>query len=256
MKGSIVVLLVCLAFVVADPESSGCGSGPKCASGLCCSQYGYCGTGEAYCGSNTPAPSDGCGSGPKCASDECCSQYGYCGTGEAYCGSSTPSPTSAPTSAPTSKPTSKPTSAPSGGSGTTINNVLITSYGYDDNSPPSAEIAFPGLHSEAEETNGEYSNPCTFASNSAEFPPGTIIYVPHVQKYYIMEDDCTECDEDWSNGKHHVDLWIGPDSSSNSNALYACEDAVTVNNGQVIKNPPSNLTVNTTKIFINGKCAY
>jgi len=62
---------------------------------LCCSQWGYCGTGSAYC----PAPSKPspptvagtCGNGAVgngiCPDKTlCCSQWGYCGTGSAYCG--------------------------------------------------------------------------------------------------------------------------------------------------------------------------
>jgi len=62
---------------------------------LCCSQWGYCGTGSAYC----PAPSKPspptvagtCGNGVVgngiCPDKSlCCSQWGYCGTGSAYCG--------------------------------------------------------------------------------------------------------------------------------------------------------------------------
>lgn len=109
-------------------------------------------------------------------------------------------------------------------------------------------------HGKAEETNGEYSNPCTFASDSSEFAPGTIIYVNHLHKYYIMEDECEQCDTDWEDGKHHVDLWIGPNSESNSDSLYDCEDQISNGTGTIIVNPSSNLTVDTTKIYVNGKC--
>ncbi|TVY85071.1 Lectin [Lachnellula suecica] len=57
------------------------GVGGNCTAGLCCSIYGYCGTGSGYCTST-------CGTGPACAVGLCCSQYGYCGTGAAYCGAS------------------------------------------------------------------------------------------------------------------------------------------------------------------------
>ncbi|KAJ3369781.1 hypothetical protein HDU91_006905 [Kappamyces sp. JEL0680] len=101
-----------------------------CASSLCCSQYGYCGNGDAWCGAgcqslfgtcgsssavvtstqspahvavqtsthattqpaatSTPSgvPSGGnCGLGQgTCASNLCCSQYGFCGSGDAWCG--------------------------------------------------------------------------------------------------------------------------------------------------------------------------
>ncbi|CAH8357994.1 unnamed protein product [Eruca vesicaria subsp. sativa] len=47
------VLLLCLGFYSETIKSQNCG----CAPTLCCSQYGYCGTGTAYCG-------PGCRSGP------------------------------------------------------------------------------------------------------------------------------------------------------------------------------------------------
>eukprot|EP01088_Endostelium_zonatum_P016281 TRINITY_DN4334_c0_g1_i1.p1 TRINITY_DN4334_c0_g1~~TRINITY_DN4334_c0_g1_i1.p1 ORF type:complete len:199 (-),score=29.46 TRINITY_DN4334_c0_g1_i1:51-593(-) len=139
-------------------------------------------------------------------------------------------------------------------------NMYVTSYGYDDNSPPSAQIAYPRnggyptIHNLATETSGLYDDPITFATDKRELPIGTRIYVPFLRKYFIMEDDCTECDNDWNSGKRHVDLWMGPQSQSNSNALNNCEDYVTHNNAQVIVNPPNNLYVCTTRMFANNKC--
>ncbi|KAK7527912.1 uncharacterized protein IWZ02DRAFT_352448, partial [Phyllosticta citriasiana] len=86
--------------------------GQTCAnapSGPCCSQYGYCGTGAAFCGTGCQSPfgqcwtnvtsspvstfpAGACGAsagGQTCAkapSGSCCSEYGYCGTGAAFCG--------------------------------------------------------------------------------------------------------------------------------------------------------------------------
>ncbi|KAK4442783.1 hypothetical protein QBC34DRAFT_386967 [Podospora aff. communis PSN243] len=77
-----------------------------CAPGLCCSQWGYCGTGPEYCGTNStrvavrePVAVETAlpvAEGPTlehrqlgacpCARGLCCSQWGYCGTGPEYCG--------------------------------------------------------------------------------------------------------------------------------------------------------------------------
>jgi hypothetical protein len=38
-----------LGFSLAQPN---CGSGGPCASGLCCSRFGYCGSTDDYCGAN------------------------------------------------------------------------------------------------------------------------------------------------------------------------------------------------------------
>ncbi|KAG0493223.1 hypothetical protein HPP92_004217 [Vanilla planifolia] len=47
------VFLLLVAALAVTASGQNCG----CSSGLCCSKYGYCGTGEPYCG-------DGCQSGP------------------------------------------------------------------------------------------------------------------------------------------------------------------------------------------------
>jgi hypothetical protein len=62
---------------------------------LCCSQWGHCGTGSAYCPPpskpSPPAVAGTCGNGVVgngiCPNKSlCCSQWGHCGTGSAYCG--------------------------------------------------------------------------------------------------------------------------------------------------------------------------
>jgi 3D (Asp-Asp-Asp) domain-containing protein len=138
--------------------------------------------------------------------------------------------------------------------------MYVTSYGYDDNSPPSADIAYPKsdgyptLHNKAYEGKGTYSDPITFATDASEFAPGTRLYVPFLEKYFIMEDDCAECDSDWQSHSYHIDLWMGPESSSSSSALYACEDKITKDSASVTTSPATTLTVDTTPLFSNNKC--
>nr|ALK00912.1 6C-hevein-like peptide altide SG1 [Alternanthera sessilis] len=51
MKKFLIVMVV-VALVMVEPSMGApgqCNHG-RCPSGLCCSQYGYCGTGPAYCG--------------------------------------------------------------------------------------------------------------------------------------------------------------------------------------------------------------
>jgi hypothetical protein len=125
--------------------------------------------------------------------------------------------------------------------------MLVTLYGWDDNSPPGCAIAYPQIHSCAGGV-GTYSNPITFATDESELAPGTIVYYAPLERYFIMEDDCTACDEDWTGqgpdggpGYRHIDLWAGGAAGDNASALYACEDSWT-SNGQVpvIVDPPSN----------------
>lgn len=63
---------------------------------LCCSDWGYCGSGENYCfttriyDEDTGEENDGtCGGGGvgngECSSGMCCSRFGFCGEGELYC---------------------------------------------------------------------------------------------------------------------------------------------------------------------------
>ncbi|KAL6628661.1 RNI-like protein [Neocallimastix sp. 'constans'] len=73
----------------------------KCPTGECCSEYGYCGTSDKYCGKGCQSEFGKCDTSKdtsknsggkcgkefgKCPSGECCSKYGYCGTSDKYCG--------------------------------------------------------------------------------------------------------------------------------------------------------------------------
>jgi hypothetical protein len=155
------------------------------------------------------------------------------------------------------------TGAASPAGASTTGNYLVTFYGYPDNSPPGAQIAYPQnggnptIHNEASGV-GTYADPVTFATDKSEIPVGTRIYVPFVHRYFIMEDDCTECDEDWTGsgpdggpGMHHVDLWTGGAGGSSS-AVINCEDNLTQNSAQVIVDPPASEPVDTTPLFNSG----
>ena len=123
-----------------------------------------------------------------------------------------------------------------------------TCYGWYDNSPPGADIAYPQIHSEAGGT-GTYGNPVTFATDENELAPGTIVYVAHFQRYFIMEDDCVQCDTDWGSGKRHIDLWCGGNPPSSESAAINCEDDLSDGATSIIVNPPSNESVSTTPLF-------
>jgi 3D (Asp-Asp-Asp) domain-containing protein len=132
--------------------------------------------------------------------------------------------------------------------------MLVTSYGYDDNDPPSAEIAYPTKHSLATEGQGTYDDPITFATDPRELSVGTMIYVPFLQKYFIMEDLCVQAQSDWDQGNYHVDLWMGPQSQSDQGSLYGCEGEITRGASDVIVNPSEDLPVDTTPLFSNNQC--
>lgn len=136
----------------------------------------------------------------------------------------------------------------------------MTLYGYVDNSPAGPAIAHPCLHSVAGGT-GSYSDPITFATDVNELPWCTIIYVPYMARYFIHEDECGQCDQDWiRDHRYHFDMWAGGDAASRTKpergALLSCENTWTLANGPtdpndptILVNPPPNLTVVSTPIF-------
>jgi hypothetical protein len=140
-----------------------------------------------------------------------------------------------------------------GASGTS--NFLVTLYGWPDNTPPGGDIAYPVLHHSAGGT-GTYADPVTFASDRSELPVGTRIYLPFLHRYFIMEDDCTECDKDWTGHGpdggprlHHVDLWAGGEGAHASRDVIHCEDDLTRESAAIIIDPPATEPVDTSPLF-------
>jgi Ricin-type beta-trefoil lectin domain len=140
----------------------------------------------------------------------------------------------------------------------TVDEVYATYYGWYDNTPPGCATAYSGCAG----GDGTYQHPITFASDKHEFPVGTILYYPTIEKYVRMGDDCQECDEDWS-GKgpdggphfHHVDLWIGG-KGGNEFDVINCEDGLTQGTPSgaplltpFIVNPPPSMPVSTEPLF-------
>jgi hypothetical protein len=146
----------------------------------------------------------------------------------------------------------------------TTQQTFLTFYGWYDNTPPGNDISHPKIHSGAG-GKGTFADPITFATATAELSPGTKVWVPRVKKYFIMEDDCQECGEDWSShgpnggpGLRHIDLWIGGKGGSAFDAID-CEDALTHYNADgtpvlepVVVSPPSNEPVDNTPLFNTG----
>jgi len=130
-----------------------------------------------------------------------------------------------------------------------ISNVEITYYGAGDNCPPGGAIAYPKLHQLAGGT-GDYSNPITFAGTTSAMSAGTIIYISALKKYFILEDDCQECDDDWSSSKKwHTDLWIGPLTAQKG--ITDCEVALSnaVGSASITVNAVAGKPVDTTPLW-------
>jgi hypothetical protein len=157
----------------------------------------------------------------------------------------------------------------------------MTFYGYFDNSPPGTAIAHPVLHAHAGGV-GTFADPITFAvapEVQKNVPPGTIMYIPSLQKYFIMEDDCTDsgpggvavqgqgCDGELLSGINEFDLWIDGDPKTNATDnpgagtgntdknMTSCEDKLTTSKVTVIMNASDGKTVDTTPMLVNGKCS-
>jgi hypothetical protein len=139
--------------------------------------------------------------------------------------------------------------------------AFMTLYGYADNSPPGTDIAHPcGTRSGAGGT-GTYADPVTFATDVKELPWCEIIYVPYMEKYFIHEDECSECDHDWKKlQKYRFDMWAGGDAASvhrpEKVALRRCESTWTRGNSihdpsnpTITLDPAPDLPVTTAPIF-------
>jgi hypothetical protein len=170
-------------------------------------------------------------------------------------------PTAAPTTAaPTPSATARPTPAPkppaptppAGGSGQT-RKFFVTLYGARDNDPPgSRNIAYPVIHKQAD-GKGTRADPITFATSKDELPIGTVIYYATLKRYFIMEDQCVDCEQEWKRDRRpHIDLWAGPSTDA---GIIRCEESLTPG-GQVpiIVDPPPNLPVDTTPIYDGSRC--
>ncbi|GAB2736033.1 hypothetical protein [Sinomonas soli] len=131
-------------------------------------------------------------------------------------------------------------------SGKVIATAYITGYGYWDNTPPgSTIISNPVLHQSAGGT-GTWQDPVTIAvghsiSNGADtldFPAGTRMYIPNLEKYFIVEDACGDGDTPQDIPCHNIsrgaargatvwfDVWIGGSSGSNSDSRH-CQATLT-----------------------------
>jgi hypothetical protein len=185
---------------------------------------------------------------------------GVLAVGAAGCGVSVPAqpaPSSAPTSAaatPTAPPATSSPAAVTQAAKSVSRKVEVTFYAAADNDPPgSAEIAYPNSRHTSAGGTGTVADPLSLATDPREIRPGVLVYYPPIQKYFVMEDDCAECIDDWQ-AKHnpHVDLWM---SNSTNPAVQDCEAALTPDDPDtIIVNPPTNLPVDPKPLFVGGKC--
>jgi hypothetical protein len=178
-----------------------------------------------------------------------------CGGGVPADAPTPPASTSAPAT-PTAPPaTSSPAAVAATGAAQTVSRkVEVTFYAAADNDPPgSADIAYPNSRHAIAGGTGTADDPLSLATDPREIRPGVLVYYPPVRKYYVMEDDCAPCIDEWNVDRNpHVDLWM---SDSNEPAVQDCEAAFTPDDPDtIVINPPTNLPVDTQPLFVGGKC--
>lgn len=77
-----------------------------------------------------------------------------------------------------------------------LDNVKVTFFGYPDNSPPGAGIAWTSCGRSLAGGTGSYDDPITFATApDGDFKVCDIVYLPYLRKYARYEDDCEQCSE-------------------------------------------------------------
>src|SRR3989344_664545 len=171
----------------------------------------------------------------------------------------TPTPTIPPIITPTPSPSQSPEPTTKEEKAEFVE-VYVTYYGWHDNDPPGNKIAYPkkyyneAIHDTTGGT-GTYTDPITFASDKDLFEVGTILYVPYIKKYIVMEDQCSTCEENWDNVKKHIDIWMSSDDD-NEDELYDCQEYWTRSKTKIEINPPKNREVNLAPLFDkeNGEC--
>lgn len=153
------------------------------------------------------------------------------------------------------------------GSEITITTAYVTGYTWFDNTPPgSATISDPIIHSVADGT-GTYADPITVAVGWStgptvmDYDPGTIMYMPYLRRYFIVEDKCGDVVPP-QNGPCHdlstadagattwVDIWIDGQGGTES-AVQNCANTITGIH-TIIINPVSTYPVVSGSVYNNG----
>ncbi|KAL8825188.1 MAG: hypothetical protein Q9191_004566 [Dirinaria sp. TL-2023a] len=137
-----------------------------------------------------------------------------------------------------------------------LSDVKITFFGYPDNSPPGAGLAFTQCGHSLAGGTGSYDDPISFATaTDGDFKVCDVVYLPWVKKYARYEDDCEQCGEDWDkNHEYHIDLWTGSTTENGGQTQIDCENSLPGGPQTIVRNPPKNLETDTAPFFANGNC--
>ncbi|MGZ4665007.1 MAG: hypothetical protein ACXV5Q_08195 [Frankiaceae bacterium] len=157
-----------------------------------------------------------------------------------------------------------------------ITSAYTTGYTWFDNTPPgSGEISHPVLHAKAGGT-GTSANPITAAVGHSmatgrdvlDYPAGTRFYLPHVRRYFIVEDTCGDGRAPQNVACHNlanaprgattwIDVYVGGGPGDHAAAAAACAGKITDADKplhKVIVNPAANYPVVAGPLFQAGRC--
>jgi 3D (Asp-Asp-Asp) domain-containing protein len=124
---------------------------------------------------------------------------------------------------------------------------VVTFYSaFDKNPSGSLLIAFPTVLHGLAGGSGSYEDPVTFAAGPGTFAPGTRIYVPDLDRYFVLEDLCASC------GGTHIELWTG---SALDEGIRTCAAQLGARETRsYLLNPPPGLPVAAGPLYDGGEC--
>jgi hypothetical protein len=125
--------------------------------------------------------------------------------------------------------------------------AYVTAYTWFDNDPVGDQIADPVLHRRAG-GSGSYADPVTLAVADGLYPPGTRMYLPHVRRYFMVEDTCASCGQRplW------VDMWIDGRTGTKTD-VQSCAEALT-GTFPIEIGPPAGRPVDPVPLFSGSGC--
>jgi hypothetical protein len=154
--------------------------------------------------------------------------------------------------------------------------VYTTGYTWFDNTPPgSGRISNPRVHARAGGT-GTFDDPITMAVGHSlatghdvlDIAAGTKFYLPHVRRYFVVEDTCGDGSAPQNRGCHNlgtaaagaqlwVDLYVGGSATDNKAVVQRCAGTVTDGDKALhvmVADPSPNHIVVTGPLFQGGEC--
>ncbi|RYP92193.1 hypothetical protein DL770_001700 [Monosporascus sp. CRB-9-2] len=141
--------------------------------------------------------------------------------------------------------------------------ATITFFGYPDNcdttgcycSPEGCQVAYNCQNPDGSFRNfvpggdGSWGNPLSMAFTAGgSYEECGIVYLPYLQKYGILDDSCSVCEQD------HLDVWVESACSDEADNVCECENTLTPDGQQTVyhgitSDPGSVFPVNTAPLY-------